>query len=1043
MNASATTTTDTKCADLTECTLLEYMSDEPTAITDRKCSQLTVCDRASEYQTAEPSYFVGKNNIISTTLLGTNRECTACTPCAANEISLTGCDGLVDSVCTAKEQCVANYCKNGGECTTIATLDAFNVTDGTALSCACADDFTGTTCEIRKSVCKTGTEAAGSGDKGKDGDDVSEPTCLNNGECTSTGMNDDDFVCQCTARYGGVTCNLDYEICNAKPCEHEDLGSVCSVLGDQPSDFECDCAEGWAGPTCKFDQAICVNSTRCTSSGYEFGQCAVTKLDTGGNPEQTCICDPSLFTPPILDEPQSACGELCDMVYDYEAGTCTDERIGASSAEADAKKELTTIAGILGGIIAIALLVTVLSLQFARKQIKVNAQYEAFKKGEAIVADDWEITPRHLLTVGQQIGSGNFGLVNKGMYMDPKMEVDKTATLVANAVDVAIKSLKLSDKDYGVIGEDNKVNLDNPAHRAAAKEFFDEMDLMKEIGIHRNVVNLIGVCTQDRPYLIVIEFCGEGDLRGFLQKRRPKAGKQQQVDQDDMFDYAIQVANGMEHLSVKHRIVHRDLAARNVLVKNVKGVFVCKISDFGLARDVYEEDFYQKSENGVMAIKWMAPEALTDRIFTTKGDVWSYGIVMWEISTLGYMPYPGYQNHQIEGILSEGYRMPYPQSVCGEDYFSVALKCWEYEEEPRPSFTQIKSTLIVKSGFNERKLKQILGDDFDLAAEKEAEPAIYADMSEGPDGDLYLTPTSPTYTDVAPTQTQRPLSVQGTYATAAAGSSDAVYDMGGAGGPPSTPMADSGPMYDMGGGGQDEASWMAAPDAINARGISRRTAEDIATFTPLTLERDGGIPRFSDGQAGQMYDQATTQGGGYTDVAPNSMTDAEVGMYDDASAEAAGMMVQDNNMYDIANGPKSPTSPVYVAQTLSDENAGGLYDTADDDANNQVQPVSREESTHSGFSGGITEHSFGEIVVDSNESEPRPSSVLASVVVSEKEVGVDARHLTQWGSQRPSAPGSEVDMEAQWEPVERDASSSSFRMKSVHRANPLLEVANL
>jgi hypothetical protein len=258
--------------------------------------------------------------------------------------------------------------------------------------------------------------------------------------------------------------------------------------------------------------------------------------------------------------------------------------------------------------------------------------------------------------------------------------------------------------------------------------------------------------------------------------------------------------------------------------------------------------------------------------------------------------------------------------------------------------------------------------------------------------------------------------------------------MGGNGNPIGQ-LEDGGAMYDMG-GGEDEGSWMAAPDAVGQRGVSRRTAEDIASFKPLTLERGLG------GSSGAM------------DVAPNHMTDEEIGMYDTASAETAGLTVQDNNMYDMAaTNPRAnnnSAAPVYVAQTLSDENAGGLYDTADDDNGAIVAPIPREDSAQSG-NFEVSEHSFGEVVTDMSGTSPRAASIVNStdeVGMSQSELaaaeakrqtkrtaGASARRTTSWDA--PAAPGGEQDVEAQWSPVEMDPSSNEFRMKSVRRSNPL------
>jgi serine/threonine protein kinase len=194
-----------------------------------------------------------------------------------------------------------------------------------------------------------------------------------------------------------------------------------------------------------------------------------------------------------------------------------------------------------------------------------------------------------------------------------------------------------------------------------------------------------------------------------------------------MLGYAIQIANGMEHLAGTHKIIHRDLATRNVLVgvEKVlkkpngpangpkKAVHIMKISDFGLARDVYEEDFYQKSEQGQVAVKWMAPEALSDRMFTSAGDVWSFGIVMWEIGTMGVVPYPTHQNFEMIELLESGYRMPNPPG-CSKEYYQVMKDCWEKVPIKRPKFSECMQRLALMSGFDAAKLRELIGDGISL-----------------------------------------------------------------------------------------------------------------------------------------------------------------------------------------------------------------------------------------------------------------------------------------------------------------------------------------
>lgn len=153
----------------------------------------------------------------------------------------------------------------------------------------------------------------------------------------------------------------------------------------------------------------------------------------------------------------------------------------------------------------------------------------------------------------------------------------------------------------------------------------------------------------------------------------------------DLLCWAYQVAKGMEYLD-SQRVMHGDLACRNVLLADNN---VIKICDFGLAKDIYKTDTYRKKTDGPLPVKWMAIESLQDRIFSTQSDVWSYGIVLWEMFSLGQTPYPGMAvNEVFYNRLKDGYRMEKP-TLCPNSVYSIMLKCWDGNPEKRPSFTKL------------------------------------------------------------------------------------------------------------------------------------------------------------------------------------------------------------------------------------------------------------------------------------------------------------------------------------------------------------------
>lgn len=284
----------------------------------------------------------------------------------------------------------------------------------------------------------------------------------------------------------------------------------------------------------------------------------------------------------------------------------------------------------------------------------------------------WELT-RSRLTLGKPLGEGCFGQV----VMAEAIGIDKDKP--NKAITVAVKMLKddATDKDLS--------------------DLVSEMEMMKMIGKHKNIINLLGACTQDGPLYVLVEYASKGNLREYLRARRPPGMDysfdtcklpEEQLTFKDLVSCAYQVARGMEYLASR-KCIHRDLAARNVLVTEDN---VMKIADFGLARDVHNIDYYKKTTNGRLPVKWMAPEALFDRVYTHQSDVWSFGVLLWEIFTLGGSPYPGIPVEELFKLLKEGHRMDKPAN-CTHDLYMIMRECWHAVPSQRPTFKQLVEDL--------------------------------------------------------------------------------------------------------------------------------------------------------------------------------------------------------------------------------------------------------------------------------------------------------------------------------------------------------------
>uniref|UniRef100_A0A8C4SI23 receptor protein-tyrosine kinase n=1 Tax=Erpetoichthys calabaricus TaxID=27687 RepID=A0A8C4SI23_ERPCA len=368
----------------------------------------------------------------------------------------------------------------------------------------------------------------------------------------------------------------------------------------------------------------------------------------------------------------------------------------------------------------------------------------------------WEF-PRDRLKLGKPLGRGAFGQVVEAAAFG----IQKASTCTT----VAVKMLK------------------EGATSSEYRALMSELKILIHIGHHLNIVNLLGACTKPgSPLMVIVEYCRHGNLSNYLKSKRgdytPYKNKRSSVrnieecDKDldttrnlenitssqssgssgfdenrlscnmedeeelenhqktvltmeDLISYSFQVAKGMEFLASR-KCIHRDLAARNILLSENN---VVKICDFGLARDVYRDPDYVRKGDARLPLKWMAPETIFDRVYTTQSDVWSFGVLLWEIFSLGASPYPGVAiDEEFCRRLRQGTRMRAPDYASPEIYQTM-LDCWLGNPKERPTFVE---------------LVEHLGNLLELSAQKDGKDYIPLTVSGNLKEDSGLSlPTSP------------------------------------------------------------------------------------------------------------------------------------------------------------------------------------------------------------------------------------------------------------------------------------------------------------
>lgn len=273
--------------------------------------------------------------------------------------------------------------------------------------------------------------------------------------------------------------------------------------------------------------------------------------------------------------------------------------------------------------------------------------------------DKWEI-PRERVVINRKLGEGAFGFVYGGeAHFGEK-----------GWVAVAVKTLK--------VGSTTEEKLD----------FLSEAEVMKRFD-HKNIIQLLGVCTKNEPVYTIMEFMLYGDLKTFLLGRRHLVNGKLGEDSDEVSPkkltmMALDVARALSYLN-DLKYVHRDVASRNCLVNAAR---VVKLGDFGMTRPMFNNDYYKFNRKGMLPVRWMAPESLGLGIFTPSSDVWSYGVLLYEIITFGSFPFQGLSNNQVLEHVKNGNTLKVPPKLKPQ-LEGLIVSCWNRDPKKRPQASEI------------------------------------------------------------------------------------------------------------------------------------------------------------------------------------------------------------------------------------------------------------------------------------------------------------------------------------------------------------------
>ncbi|CAJ0950321.1 unnamed protein product, partial [Mesorhabditis belari] len=430
-----------------------------------------------------------------------------------------------------------------------------------------------------------------------------------------------------------------------------------------------------------------------------------------------------------------------DDDFEREKGPEEDICPPPDKDEKDEKKPDTTIwfiiIGVSFGLMVILLVCTVIYRQklmwmqklylFKNKDDSENEfakgeRPERRRSGEEDDLDDivdfWEITWDHLIVSSEKLGNGAYGLVYKGKMLGSSPGLEHYYPHESGPFrdcDVAVKII----------------------HKHATEKelemFLKEIDTMKTLGFNEHLVNMLGCSTQSaKRSCLVLEYCANRDLKRYILRRRTELDQSRSIDEQidctkEFLHFAWQMTSGMKYL-VSRNMIHRDLAARNIMIDSLKNA---KIGDFGLCVSANDKIM---DASGKLPIKWLAIESLEQRKFSMKSDVWSFGMVLWEMYSMGEIPFSDIEPEALLSALKQGKRPKRPL-LATDKLEEVMNRCWAELPNDRPSFDELLTifTILLEQATEGYGYLQLMANEFyrTLPHIQVEEPDIEEDLSGG------------------------------------------------------------------------------------------------------------------------------------------------------------------------------------------------------------------------------------------------------------------------------------------------------------------------